>query len=679
MKRRNFLQGMLYGSAAMGPLSGLLLPANKAFAVGNGVLTQRTLINTMLLGGADLRYLFAPAPGTPYAEKFWEKRGQIYKVTEADKLEYTSYELMWNDLYLPSVASDGSTFGIHKSATWLKQQYDYNNVAIIANVVASTNRRHDHSQLIMHTGDLQTSQFLLDRDGWGGRLVTNNPTTGNMNVVAMSHDVGIYCNSLNPGNRLDHAIHMRDSRNFSLPESDIAAPLAPNSVMARALKSYYAKRGENIEELILNKQLPEDWPYRRFFQHESNLRRFGIDVDTRLEQVMPLQPPLLSRLYDPASPDKLHHTSFGKQIANLYDASLCADLLNLRSAYLELSGWDTHRDQRTAIENNLHDVFGTNGGLDSLAQELVKTPGMVENMVFTFTSDFGRQLAGNGTNGTDHGSGTYMIVVGVPVNGGTFGEMFPQREITPDPANGNKIPYEVQGAEILGLTSFERVLSEVCDWIEPGSGKIVFPNMANVDPATGEGGPILEPGVNLSALFSPGHYLTGKISTPNGESYNYLNMTVTLTGTKGNSFTVPVNGNGVYRAGPLANDSYVVTPKKEHFVFSPAQASFTIADANVIDADFSATPLLQIVYAVKHSTLYTADDGKQYRIMQAMGYNFVANETRVTIGGTEVFVIAAEGYFFTLAPPELTAGEIVVSTPTENYTHSELYEDLQFV
>lgn len=677
MKRRHFLQGMLYGSAAAGPLSGLLLPAGRAFAVGSGIPLRRTLVNTMLLGGADLRYLFAPPPGSPYAEKFWEKRGQLYKVTEQDKLKYASYEALWTDQYLPSVASDGSVFGIHKSAAWLKQQYDYNNVAIIANVVASTNRRHDHSQLIMHTGDLQTSQYLLDRDGWGGRLVSNIPSTSNINVVAMSHDVGIYCNSLNPGNRLDHAIHMRDSRNFSLPEADATAPLAPNSIMARALKAYYAKRGENIEQLIANNQLPRNWPYRRFFQHEAGLRKFGIDIDTRLAQAMPVQPALLSRLYDPASPDKLYNTMFGKEIANLYDSLLCADLLNLRSAYLELSGWDTHRDQKTAIEHNLHDLFGINGGLDSLAQELVKTAGMVENLVFTFTSDFGRQLAANGTNGTDHGSGTYMILVGVPVNGGTYGEMFPSREITPD-ATG-KAPYDQQGAEILGLTSFERVLAAVCDWIEPASGKAVFPNMANVDPTTGEGGPILEPGVDLSALFHEGHYLTGRISTPNGEAYNYLNMTVTISATNGFTATVPVDGNGIYRIGPLPNGTYTVTPQKEHFVFNPDKAGFTILDGNVIDADFNATPLLQIVYAVKHNSLYTADDGNQYRIMQAMGYNFAPNQTQVTIGGQAVFVIAAEGYFFTLAPPELTAGEIVVTTPTESYTHPVRYEDLTFV
>ena len=70
MKRRNFIKGMLYSSAAMSSVSGLILPNRNLFAASYGNTTQRTLINSMFLGGADLRYLFVPQPGTPYADKF---------------------------------------------------------------------------------------------------------------------------------------------------------------------------------------------------------------------------------------------------------------------------------------------------------------------------------------------------------------------------------------------------------------------------------------------------------------------------------------------------------------------------------------------------------------------------------------------------------------------------------
>ena len=596
----------------------------------------------------------------------------LYLVTDQDKEKYQTYNDLWLDQYDQVGTSNSNIFGIHKSAGWLKQQFEMDNVAIIANVVASTNRRHDHSQLIMHTGDLQTDQYLLDRDGWGGRLLAR--LTGNSNVIAMSHDVGIFCNSENSGNRLDHAIHMRDSRNFSLPEVNQAEPLAPNSIMARALKAYYAKRGAEAEQDILQGRLAENWPYRRFFQHESTLRQFGSQIDSRLGTVMPVQPATLSRLYDEAGQGRLNNIHFGKQIASLYDSLLCADLLDMRSAYMEMSGWDTHRTEKAMLDKNLHDLFGINGGFDSLAQELVKIPGLVENLVFTFTSDFGRQLAANGTNGTDHGSGTYMIVMGVPVNGGTYGEMFPQREITPDPDQASQIPYEIQGAEIKGLTSYEHVLAEVCNWLEPGTGQQVFPNVADT-----QNPPMLENGVRLSTLFYNGHYISGKIDTPNGEAYNYTGMTVTATGVGTFKAVVPVDGSGVYRLGPLPNGNYTITPNKQNFVFSPVASRLSLLDANIDYANFTATPLLQIIYAVKHATLYTAEDGKQYRIMQAIGYNFVPDKTQLNIGSTSALVIIADGFLFALLPPSLSSGEIIIKTPSETYTHPVLFEDLEFV
>lgn len=115
------------------------------------------------------------------------------------------------------------------------------------------------------------------------------------------------------------------------------------------------------------------------------------------------------------------------------------------------------------------------------------------NTVYVFSSDFGRQLKANGDRGTDHGRGNYMILIGDSVKGGVYGEMFPASEITGDPA-----PYDTQGADIKGLTSFERVLAEVCDWVEPESGVKVFPNTILNDST---GGPILEDGVDLKTLF----------------------------------------------------------------------------------------------------------------------------------------------------------------------------------
>jgi hypothetical protein len=44
------------------------------------------------------------------------------------------------------------------------------------------------------------------------------------------------------------------------------------------------------------------------------------------------------------------------------------------------------------------------------------------------------------------------------------------------PDGKGRIPLETSGADILGQTSTERILAEVCEWMQPGASPAVFPN-----------------------------------------------------------------------------------------------------------------------------------------------------------------------------------------------------------
>ncbi len=57
--------------------------------------------------------------------------------------------------------------------------------------------------------------------------------------------------------------------------------------------------------------------------------------------------------------------------------------------------------------------------------------------------------------------------MGPAVAGGVYGEMFPERESTAE--FEGPIPLETSGADILGQTSTERILKELCEWQSPGS------------------------------------------------------------------------------------------------------------------------------------------------------------------------------------------------------------------
>jgi len=134
-------------------------------------------------------------------------------------------------------------------------------------------------------------------------------------------------------------------------------------------------------------------------------------------------------------------------------------------------------------------MFGSDKGFDNLFRQLPQD--VLDNMVLVIGGEFGRQLKANGGNGSDHGRGNAMIVIGNRVRGGVYGEMFPEHELA---------RLEIASADITGRTAIDHVFGRVCDWVSPGSGDVVFPNRGFAD---------LEPGVSLSSLFFRGQPVRG--------------------------------------------------------------------------------------------------------------------------------------------------------------------------
>jgi len=88
-----------------------------------------------------------------------------------------------------------------------------------------------------------------------------------------------------------------------------------------------------------------------------------------------------------------------------------------QAAVLELGGWDTHANQSApngALTNNLRNL---DTGLAALRDGLV-AGGAWKHSVIVVATEFGREVAINGTQGTDHGSGGAAFVFGGAVKGG---------------------------------------------------------------------------------------------------------------------------------------------------------------------------------------------------------------------------------------------------------------------
>lgn len=437
------------------------------------------LVHTMLYGGADLRFLFAPVPGSPTAQAYFEARNPLYtKRFDGGLQPYETYEELYGIEYT-TASYGGVSFGIHKSADWLHQQFEAGKVAIVANAVFATNRRHDHAQLMMLAGATDVPRNDFNRSGWGGRLAEAlDPAM----VVSCSPRVPVFCQGTSGLNRFAPMVHLENSRKFGLPFGT-GREGGTNRILSRALTAYYAARGPEVLATT------DPRPDRVLFEHEHALRSTGDAFNSRIASVMPSAPASIENLRMSTSP--VSDGAYSRAIANLYDGLHAADILNMRVVYLDRINWDTHSQERDKVIAGFSDLFSASGGIATLENELaVSNPDAVGKLTYSFGSDFGRQLASNGDGGTDHGDGTYSVLVGDQVRGGVYGEMFPLAEISTD--GTGTMPYTANGAGIEGRTDLARVFGAACNWLQDGAADSVFPGWQSS---------ALEEGVSLN-LFS---------------------------------------------------------------------------------------------------------------------------------------------------------------------------------
>jgi uncharacterized protein (DUF1501 family) len=123
---------------------------------------------------------------------------------------------------------------------------------------------------------------------------------------------------------------------------------------------------------------------------------------------------LRQRPYTPANGAQ-YLGEFGQrlqQVARLIKADVGVEV-----AFADIGGWDHHGNENGQLPNLLRQ-FG-----NSLAAFARDMGDRMEDIVIVTMSEFGRTVAQNGNNGTDHGHGNVMMVMGGGVRGGkVYGE-----------------------------------------------------------------------------------------------------------------------------------------------------------------------------------------------------------------------------------------------------------------
>lgn len=162
-------------------------------------------------------------------------------------------------------------------------------------------------------------------------------------------------------------------------------------------------------------------------------------------------------------------TDLSQQLQMVARSIAASQSLGMRQQtfFVEYGGWDHHDELLVNHERMLKVV---DNALSEFQQSLDELN--IADRVVTFTgSDFGRTLTSNG-NGTDHGWGGNMMVMGEAVKGGElFGE-FPSMKLGSDLDIGNGL--------LIPTTSSDEVFAELSMWfgVEKSGLPLLFPNLS---------------------------------------------------------------------------------------------------------------------------------------------------------------------------------------------------------
>ena len=263
------------------------------------------------------------------------------------------------------------TFALHPSLTQLHAMYGRGELAVVhATGLSYRERSHFDAQQVLESGG--TRPFDIGT-GWLGRALTSASTRS----IALSTTIPLVLRG--PG-VVDTWAPSAGKGAAIDPTADLVARLerlyADDSALATALNRARA--------LHLDDAMPAD------LAHASDVTMNDAEGMTRRGNFTLLAQRAADFLTQPGGP---------------------------QAAVLEMSGWDTHANQANPNGPLANGLRQLDTGLAALRDGLVAGKAWGRTVIVVAT-EFGRQVAINGTLGTDHGSGGAAFVLGGAVRGG---------------------------------------------------------------------------------------------------------------------------------------------------------------------------------------------------------------------------------------------------------------------
>jgi uncharacterized protein (DUF1501 family) len=272
--------------------------------------------------------------------------------------------------------------GLHPNLGGLKTLYDQKLVAIVQGVgYPNPNRSHFRSMDIWHTA----RPDIIERTGWLGRYLDACQCGQDQPLPAVS--AGDQLNSLFYA---EHTLvpAVASIGGFSLQTE--SGDRNSRDVQIQTLRNIYQQAG--------------NWP-----AHEALMRKTAVQAMDGADQLAQAAGAYHSAVQYPAN------NPLAAQLQMV--AQIIAGDLGTRIFSVQLGGFDTHAAQFNQQANLLQQL---GDALDAFEQDLAAMGKQNDVLLMSF-SEFGRRVAQNGSNGTDHGTAEPMFVIGGRVAGGLYG------------------------------------------------------------------------------------------------------------------------------------------------------------------------------------------------------------------------------------------------------------------
>lgn len=394
--RRKFLTGSASIATALGT-SGISALAADQRAIAP---QKKALVYLFLRGGIDGLNLVIPRTGDNRIQ--YESKRPSIQVPAASTLNL-------ND-----------SFGLHASATGLKQLFDQNQLAVIHAVGMPEglgSRSHFDSQEMYELG---TPGELTSSTGWLARYLSSHPA---LDVNAPIRSLATTTSS--PTSLLG---------DFESMTLDSASSFHPNA-------GRYGN--EHLDTLS------------QIYSGNSNLDasiQVSIDTINLLEEI------------NLDVPDSYPNTSLADDLGLI--AGMLKEQVGLQVATVDYGGWDTHNSQGNNGGGYFADhIQELSEAISAFMQDL-QAHNLIDDVVLVVQSDFGRRVRENGNQGTDHGTAHPMLVVGGKVQGGQVLGTFP----------GLRDEDLYLSTDLKATTDFRQVLSDVVvNYLKNPNIDIIFP------------------------------------------------------------------------------------------------------------------------------------------------------------------------------------------------------------